>query len=114
MPNLYLKPEEKITLNKYDLLDTTDITDIKVNRLSKKRDEKILEEFIKPKDVVHLLYFAVPTNTTYIIQQFHIIIKFYIFNSATTLPLLCQFVFFIWCFFSISNTFNSSIINEFL
>ncbi len=30
--------------------DTPDITDIKVNRLSKKRDEKILEEILKPKD----------------------------------------------------------------
>ncbi len=35
---------------KLDLPDTPDITDIKVNRLSKKRDEKILEEIIKPKD----------------------------------------------------------------
>ena len=35
---------------KLKLPDTPDITDIKVNRLSKKRDEKILEEIIKPKD----------------------------------------------------------------
>ena len=35
---------------KLELPDTLDITDIKVNRLSKKRDEKILEEIIKPKD----------------------------------------------------------------
>ena len=35
---------------KLELPDTPDITDIKVNRLSKKRDEKILEEIIKPKD----------------------------------------------------------------
>ena len=35
---------------KLELPDTPDITDIKVNRLSKKRDKKILEEIIKPKD----------------------------------------------------------------
>lgn len=35
---------------KLELSDTPDITDIKMNRLSKKRDEKILEEIIKPKD----------------------------------------------------------------
>jgi small-conductance mechanosensitive channel len=35
---------------KLELPDTPDITDIKVNRLSKKRDERILEEIIKPKD----------------------------------------------------------------
>lgn len=35
---------------KLELPDTPDINDIKVNRLSKKRDEKILEEIIKPKD----------------------------------------------------------------
>ena len=35
---------------KLELPDTPDITDIKINRLSKKRDEKILEEIIKPKD----------------------------------------------------------------
>jgi hypothetical protein len=35
---------------KLELPDTPDITDIKVNRLSRKRDEKILEEIIKPKD----------------------------------------------------------------
>lgn len=35
---------------KLDLPDTPDITDVKINRLSKKRDEKILEEIIKPKD----------------------------------------------------------------
>ena len=34
---------------KLELPDTPDITDIKMNRLSKKRDEKI-EEIIKPKD----------------------------------------------------------------
>jgi hypothetical protein len=35
---------------KLELPDTPDITDIKVNRLSKKRDERILQEIIKPKD----------------------------------------------------------------
>ena len=35
---------------KLELPDTPDITDIKINRLSKKRDEKILEEIIRPKD----------------------------------------------------------------
>ena len=33
-----------------ELPDTPDINDIKVNRLSKKRDVKILEDIIKPKD----------------------------------------------------------------
>ena len=37
---------------KLELPDTPDITDIKMNRLSKKRDEKILEEIIKPKDAL--------------------------------------------------------------
>ncbi len=35
---------------KLELPSTPNITDIKLNRLSKKRDEKILEEIIKPKD----------------------------------------------------------------
>lgn len=35
---------------KLELPNTPDITDIKVNRLSKKRDEIILEKIIKPKD----------------------------------------------------------------
>ena len=35
---------------KLELPDTPNINDIKVNRLSKKRDEKILEEIIRPKD----------------------------------------------------------------
>ena len=40
-----------------DITDITDITDININRLSKKRDEKILEEIIKPKDnVIQNLY----------------------------------------------------------
>lgn len=37
---------------KLELPHTPDITDIKVNRLSKKRDERIIEEIIKPKDEV--------------------------------------------------------------
>ena len=35
---------------KLKLPDIPDITDININRLSKKRDEKIIEEIIKPKD----------------------------------------------------------------
>ena len=35
---------------KLELPDVPDITDISISRLSKKRDEKILEEIIKPKD----------------------------------------------------------------
>ena len=42
---------------KLELPDIPDIADINVNRLSKKRDEKILEEIIKPKDnVIQNLY----------------------------------------------------------
>ena len=42
---------------KLELPDIPDITDININRLSKKRDEKILEEIIKPKDnVIQTLY----------------------------------------------------------
>ena len=42
---------------KLELPDVPDIADINVNRLSKKRDEKILEEIIKPKDnVIQNLY----------------------------------------------------------
>ena len=37
---------------KLDLPDTPNITDIKINRLSKKRDEIILEQIIKPKDKI--------------------------------------------------------------
>ena len=44
------KTKEKLQNMKLELPDTPDINDIKVNRLSKKRDEKILEEIIKPKD----------------------------------------------------------------
>lgn len=42
---------------KLELPDIPDITDININRLSKKRDEKIIEEIIKPKDnVIQNLY----------------------------------------------------------
>ena len=42
---------------KLELPDVPDITDININRLSKKRDDKILEEIIKPKDdVIQSLY----------------------------------------------------------
>ena len=42
---------------KLELPDVPDITDININRLSKKRDEKILEEIIKPKDnIIQNLY----------------------------------------------------------
>ena len=42
---------------KLELPDAPDITDININRLSKKRDEKILKEIIKPKDnVIQNLY----------------------------------------------------------
>lgn len=42
---------------KLELPNVPDITDININRLSKKRDEKILEEIIKPKDdLINELY----------------------------------------------------------
>lgn len=42
---------------KLELPDVPDISDININRLSKKRDEKILEEIIKPKDnLINELY----------------------------------------------------------
>ena len=42
---------------KLKLPNAPDITDININRLSKKRDEKILEEIIKPKDdIIQNLY----------------------------------------------------------
>ncbi len=42
---------------KLELPDVPNIADININRLSKKRDEKILEEIIKPKDdVIQNLY----------------------------------------------------------
>lgn len=51
------KTKEKLQNLKLELPDVPDLEDIKVNRLSKKRDEKILEEIIKPKDnLVNDLY----------------------------------------------------------
>lgn len=42
---------------KLELPNVPDITDININRLSKKRDEKILEEIVKPKDkLINELY----------------------------------------------------------
>ena len=42
---------------KLELPNVPNIDDININRLSKKRDEKILEEIIKPKDdVIQNLY----------------------------------------------------------
>ena len=42
---------------KLELPDVPNITDININRLSKKRDEKILEDIIKPKDdLINELY----------------------------------------------------------
>ena len=42
---------------KLELPDVTNLGDINVNRLSKKRDEKIIEEIIKPKDdLINELY----------------------------------------------------------
>lgn len=52
------KETKKVLKNmKLELPDVPDITDININRLSKKRDEKILKEIIKPKDnVIQNLY----------------------------------------------------------
>ncbi|MEF2619718.1 MAG: MobV family relaxase [Clostridia bacterium] len=44
------KTKEKLQNIKLELPDVPNLGDINVNRLSKKRDEKILEEIIKPKD----------------------------------------------------------------
>ena len=44
------KTKEKSQNIKLELPNIPDLEDINVNRLSKKRDEKILEEIIKPKD----------------------------------------------------------------
>ena len=44
------KTKEKLQNLKLELPDVPDLEDINVNRLSKKRDEKIIEEIIKPKD----------------------------------------------------------------
>ena len=51
------KTKEKLQNLKLELPDVLDIADININRLSKKRDEKILEEIIKPKDnLINELY----------------------------------------------------------
>ena len=51
------KTKEQLQNIKLELPDVPDITDIHVNRLSKKRDEVILEEIIKPKDkLINELY----------------------------------------------------------
>ena len=44
------KTKEKLQNIKLELPGLPDLEDINVNRLSKKRDEKIIEEIIKPKD----------------------------------------------------------------
>ena len=44
------KTKEKLQNIKLELPDVPNLEEINVNRLSKKRDEKILEEIIKPKD----------------------------------------------------------------
>ena len=46
------KTKEKLQNIKLELPDVPNLEDINVNRLSKKRDEKILEEIIKPKDTL--------------------------------------------------------------
>lgn len=49
--------KKKLQNMKLELLNVPDIADININRLSKKRDEKILEEIIKPKDnLINELY----------------------------------------------------------
>ncbi len=51
------KTKEKLQSMKLELPNVPDITDININRLSRKRDEKILEEIIKPKDdLINELY----------------------------------------------------------
>ena len=51
------KTKEQLQNMKLELPDVPDITDIHINRLSKKRDEKILEDIIKPKDkLINELY----------------------------------------------------------
>ena len=46
----FKQTKEILNNMKLVLPDIPDITDININRLSKKRDEKIIEEIIKPKD----------------------------------------------------------------
>ena len=51
------KTKEKLQNMKLKLPNIPEIADININRLSKKRDEKILEEIIKPKDdLINELY----------------------------------------------------------
>ncbi len=51
------KTKEKLKNMKLKLPNIPEIADININRLSKKRDEKILEEIIKPKDdLINELY----------------------------------------------------------
>ena len=53
----FKQTKEILNNMKLKLPDIPDITDININRLSKKREEKILEEIIKPKDnVIQNLY----------------------------------------------------------
>ena len=53
----FKQTKEILKSMKLELPDVPDINDININRLSKKRDEKILEEIIKPKDnVIQNLY----------------------------------------------------------
>ena len=53
----FKQTKEILNNMKLELPDIPDIKDININRLSKKRDEKILEEIIKPKDnVIQNLY----------------------------------------------------------
>lgn len=51
------KTKEKLKNMKLELPNIPEIADININRLSKRRDEKILEEIIKPKeDIINELY----------------------------------------------------------
>ncbi len=53
----YEQTKETLKNIKLELPNVPEISDININRLSKKRDEKILEEFIKPKDdLINELY----------------------------------------------------------
>ena len=53
----FKQTKEILNNMKLELPDIPDITDININRLSKKRDEKILEDIIKPKDdLINELY----------------------------------------------------------
>ncbi len=53
----YEQTKEKLQNMKLELPNIPEIRDINMNRLSKKRDEKILEEIIKPKDdLINELY----------------------------------------------------------